>query len=202
MSDQEEDREEGDKPIVDLNTFQRPVTSNPRSHADKARYSGLRINYIPLELTDDDILKFLNKEVTTDITKESVDIIRHKKTTSASIPSGINLDIVSDALGKINFLTSRVMFMNVPLYCRPLKDITPEKPAPPTTPSSSKDFGTEPRIPLPKIPGLPFQVQAKAIERQQKKDKDKKSAEKVKGKKTGESDPEMKTVPNAFEFLM
>ena len=159
---------EGDKPIVDMKNFQRPAPENVKTQADIDRYCGLRINNLPLSLSDEDIIKFLVEQVDTSINKEVVNIMNYKKTKSAIISAGLSSETVTKVLEKIDFTTSRNMFMEVPLYCRPLRDITPEKQQTPPS-KSSTESGARPRIPLPRIPGLPPQAQAKAIDRKNKK---------------------------------
>ena len=200
----ESDDGEGDKPIADSSNFQRLAKVNKTSQEDKERYCGLRINNLPLAMTEENIMKFLTDHVASDISKDKVNIIRYKKTTSALVLAGLSSEVVSEALSNIDFTTTRKMLVDVevPLYCRPLRDITPEKQSAPTTPR--KDTGTRPRTPIAKIPGLPPHAQAKAIDRQKKRESEKKKDKKA--RKIDSEAHDKATEPNsttdAFEILM
>ena len=84
-------------------------------------------------------------------------------------------------MSKINFRECRKKFSDRPLYCRPLRDITPEKvkdpasssfsnstQAPSTTNGSPKSTGG-----IPKIPGLSPDSQEKANIKKAKKERQK-----------------------------
>ena len=89
------------------------------------------------------------------INMQAVNIIRHKKRTSAII-NGLTAESVTTAIVKIDFTNSKNRLIDVPLYCRPLRDMTPEKPPTPENNTHSKETGTK-----PKLPGLPQQAKIK-----------------------------------------
>ena len=67
---------------------------------------------------------------------------------------------------KIDFTASRKLFLRLPLYCRPIRDITPKKPQVANTRTPKSSTGTKPKTPSSRIPGLPAKVQKQAIERE------------------------------------
>ena len=120
----------------------------------------------------------------------------------------ISPENISEALNKIDFTTSRKLILKAPLYCRPIRDITPEKPNIPDD-KTPKNTGTKPRTPSSKIPGLPAKAQKQALERQKKKENEKRrSAEKENPKNNLRKTPKEKRnetpdeTPNAFDILM
>ena len=192
--------DEGDKPISETNSFQRPAQVIKNSEADQERYVGLKINNFPLELSDEEILTFLSDQVTKDINKESVDIVRNKKNSSVTISNGLNPDSVKDALSKIDFTASRNLLLRLPLYCRPIRDITPVKPLAPT--AGTPSIGTKPKTPVSRIPGLPPKAQRQALERQKKKESEKKKSTGKKEKEKKDSSINDAKEINAFDILM
>ena len=81
-------------------------------------------------------------------------------------------------MGRINFSDCKQKFFGKPLYCRPLRELTPEKPSENKTPQhssvpKSQDTETKRKESCKKIPGLPPAAQAKALLRQQARDKKK-----------------------------
>ena len=130
--------EAGDKPILDSdsNSIDVPRFQNV---ADSERHIGLTIANFSLEVTDEEILVFVKKYVNEDINENVLDIVRDKKKSVATINHSLSAKIVQEAMSKINFEECKTKFYGKPLYCRPLRDITPEK-----APSNSN------------IPGLNF----------------------------------------------
>ena len=121
-----------------------------------------------------------SEHVDSKINKENVDIVRQKKNAAVTISGGLNPMCVKEALGKIDFTTSRKLFLRLPLYCRPVRDITPEKPSEANL-KPKPSLGTKPKIPASRIPGLPHKAQKHALDRQRKKEiEQKKSTEKEK----------------------
>ena len=127
--------DENDKPISESNTFQRPAEMVNTTEADKERYVGIKVNNFPLEMTDEEIMVFFSEQVNKDINMETVpmNIVRQKKNISVTIPSGLDSICVREIITKIDFTANRNLLLRLPLYCRPVRDITPEKPPVPTT---------------------------------------------------------------------
>ena len=148
--------------------------------------------------------------VSDEIGEESISIVRDKKKTTATIHHSLTAQTIKEAMVKINFSDCKVKFFGRPLYCRPIRYITPEKQAAvETTPGLVTPTGTKPKEPLKKIPGLPASAQSKALSR--KKDREKKEKqEKEKKQKLKEQQEIQMTEANqksknkltAFDVLM
>ena len=195
---------DGDRPISESASFQRPNQISANSEADQERYVGLKINNFPVEMSDEDIMAFLSEQVDNTISKENVDIVRQKKNATVTIPSGLESLRVREAVTKIDFTSSKKLHLRLPLYCRPIRDITPEKPN--VTSPEKVSPGTKPKTPASKIPGLPNKAQKQALERQKKKETEKKKLA-TKEKETKQNSGEKNVVKdnsekNAFKVLM
>ena len=108
-------------------------------------------------MSDEDILNFLSEKVTSDIDRKGVEIVRSKKNASAIVPGGLRPDSVKVAINNLDFSTTKTSILRLPLYCRPIRDLTPEK-------SNSKshvtDFESTSTLSC-KIPGLPPRLKNK-----------------------------------------
>ena len=190
----EKNDEEKDKPIADTGRFRRMDHSAPVTDTDRERYIGLSIANVNLDVGDDEIMKFVADYVSDDIKEETITIVREKKKAVVTINHSLTSEIIKEAMAKINFYDCQEKFFGKPLYCRPLRDITPDKPAAPRTPSStsssrsSGDTGTKSKEPCKKIPGLPPSAQSKALERQMARDKKEKKDKEKKQKLKQEAD--------------
>ena len=159
-----------------------------------------QVKNLPLEMKDDEILTFLRVYVESNIKVEAMEIVRQTKNATVIIASGLNPITVTEAITKLDFTVTRNLLLRLPLYCRPIRDITPKKPneLSPKSPNDSKT-GTKPKTTFTSvIPGLPLKAQQQAIDRLKKneaKNLKKKTPEKV--SKTNE--PFEK---NAFDVLM
>lgn len=180
----DENDEENDKPIAETDRFKKVEPTAPVTAADRERYIGLTIANINLDIGDDDLKKFVADYVSKEIEGDAITIVREKKKAILTINHSLTSEIVKEAMEKINFANCKEKFFGKPLYCRPLREMTPEKPAEKTplatTPNQSLvQTGTKSKEPCKKIPGLPPSAQSKAIERQRGRDKkEKKEKEK------------------------
>ena len=121
--------------------------------------------------------------------------------------------LMKKAMSKINFSECRQKFFNRPLYCRPLRDITPEKieesestgkvssPEKKTFPPLVHQTGTTPK----NIPGLSPEEQAKVSSKQKKKERQRKIKEQKKKEEHEniESDKnQIRISVSAFDLMM
>ena len=221
----EENDDEKDQPIAETDRFQREEKKAPVNEADRVRFIGLTIANINLDVNDEDIRQFVADYVSNEIEADTINIVREKKKAVVSIQQSLTAEIIHAAMAKINFKDCKIKFFGKPLYCRPLRDMTPEKPAinidatvainSPLSPSRPPaEVGAKSKEAIKKIPGLPPAAQAKAIERQQnrekkdKKDKDKKlklkeaSAKVQVGDELSEKQAKIIKNVSAFNILM
>ena len=122
-----DDSGESDKPIAEAERFRRKDTTVTVNEDDEERFVGMTIANINLEISDEDILKFIAENVKEEISDKNIDIIRDKKKAVATITSTLTAKVINEAMSRINFADSKKKFFGKPLYCRPLRDITPVK---------------------------------------------------------------------------
>lgn len=221
---------ESDKPINESSRFTRNDTKAVISEKEEERFVGMTISNLSPELTDDFVRKFVEENVSNELDEEEVKINRDKRKIVVSITRTLTAQVINKAMSKINFSDCKEKFFGKPLYCRPLRNMTPEKsnkqsnglpisqektsstqatnivPSPnKTSPTSSlsnspatptKLLGTVPKV----IPGLPQEVQAKAINKQQKKERQRQKKQEDEEKKAKEE--KKKKHLSAFDILM
>ena len=128
LPDTEDTENVADKPILEGTNFNRLEPIEKCTNSDMERFNGIRINNFQLSMSEQEIVDFLCKEVSSEITDEKVKIIKHKKTSSVII-EGLDSEVVIEILNKIDFSITKKVFNNFPLYCRPIRDMTPVKDA-------------------------------------------------------------------------
>ena len=190
-----------DNPIAESDHFRKMEQAAAVTEEDTQRYVGMSIANFSLEVSDNDIKQFVQEFVSKDIEEETISIVREKKKAVVTINYSLTSEIIKDAMTKINFSDCKEKFFGKPLYCRPLRDITPEKTSTTGTPqpanSERTEMGARTREPVKKIPGLPPGAQAKALTRQLARDK--KENEK---KKEKPNEDVIKNIPENEQSVM
>ena len=199
---------ENDQPVAEAEKFPRADTKSSYSETDKERFIGISIANFSLDLTDEEIESFVVEKIGDEV-KNKIDIIREKKKAVATINHSLSADKIKETIDKLSFNECKLKFFGRPLYCRPIRDITPIKNTPVEKTSGSQLSPTG--IMEKKIPGLPPSAQAKAIsrkrerERKERKEKEKKLKEATnEGALEVEMQRSQKIAQNksAFEVLM
>ena len=199
---------ENDKPVADAEKFSRPNINAPVTETDKERYIGLNIANFNIDIVDEEIRKFVVDAVGESI-EDKITIVRDKKKAVVTISDSLTADTIREAMNKINFSDCKQKFFGKPLYCRPLRDITPDKKTQADETPDSKSSPVKPSGAIgKKIPGLPPSAQSKAIERQkererkEKKEKKLKKADKEKMEKEHGKEQAIVRNTSAFDVLM
>ena len=118
----------GEIPILDGLTFERKIERPLPDEKDKQKYDGITISNFPPKLSDADILTFLfEKGLSKDINKNTVQLVRSDKNTKVVIHDSLDWKTVQALMENIHFHESKQKFWNFPLYCKPLRSLTPVK---------------------------------------------------------------------------
>lgn len=121
----EDTSDEMDKPISENIRFGRNDPSSELN--EEERFVGMTIANINIELSDDQVKKFVADNVSDKIEEEQIKINRDKRKIIVTITSMLTPQIIRQAMTKINFDDCKEKIFGRPLYCRPLRDITPVK---------------------------------------------------------------------------
>ena len=123
------------------------------SETDKAKLIGVRINNFDLENSEDEILEFLQKNISKNIEKENIEMMKNTRNISVSVISGLTSENILAALSVIDFKESKKLYLGRPLYCKPIRNITPVKPTNPagTPPNLGARLKTQEPNPPPKV---------------------------------------------------
>ena len=78
-------------------------------------------------MTENDILKFIAEKVSKDVSKEEIKFNRDKRKITVTITGTLPPRVIQEAIARISFNDCKEKFFGKPLYCRPLKNLTPEK---------------------------------------------------------------------------
>ena len=112
--------------IADIERFPR-LEQKKSKPSEQTRYCGFTLKNLPSDLSDSDIADFLiNSGINDDTIKSKLKIVRGVKTTNVTAEP-IDPELVTKATEILDFPQSRTKFFSVPLYCRPLRNQTPEK---------------------------------------------------------------------------
>ena len=130
-----------DKPIRDTTGFSPKLDRPEPTPNDIARYGGLTVLNFPKKVSDQEIFDFLKEvggEELTDNTE--IKLNRTSKNTSASLDP-LKPEVVQKMIKLIHFPETKKKFFGVPLYCRAVRGMTPQK---------SSNITTDPNQPFPK----------------------------------------------------
>ena len=148
--------------------------------------------------------------VSDEIDENQIAIVKDKKKTSVTITGKLDARTIRTAMSKINFTECKEKFFGRPLYCRPLRDITPEK----TSSTSALQTGAiELKTPvktsstsalepgdIQTIPGLSSEEQARAESKKKKKERQKQKKQQEIERKEKE-ERQLKNI-SAFDLMM
>ena len=86
QSDEDQNAEgEGDKPFELTSKFKTNITRTEVREEDTEKYSGITITNFSLEVTENDILKFIAEKVSNDVSKEEIKFNRDKRKITVTI---------------------------------------------------------------------------------------------------------------------
>ena len=95
----------------------------------KEKLTGLKINNLPKNISEEEVLKFLKENVKKDLDIVNFDLTPHTTRNNASITifSGLKPEDIMAAIDKIDFKLGKQKFLEKPLYCKALRTLTPSK---------------------------------------------------------------------------
>ena len=203
--------EENDIPISENSRFRRSDKLADQSEDIEDKFVGMTIANISLECTDEEVRKFIADNVSDDLDEEQLDIVRDMRKTVVTITRMLNSQTIKNAMLKINFSDCKQKFFGRPLFCRPLRDITPEKintvektisteDKTSSTPTHDQQTGTISKI----IPGLPSEEQQRDLSKKKKKERQRKLKEKMNKEDIEGKEKKQKQIQNlsAFDIMM
>ena len=135
----EEQKHEGDTVISEENSFSRNIDRPEMNENDVIKIVGIQIRNFPVTLSEEEVVKFLMEKVDEEITKERVNLIKKEHSMDAAIEGLDGVKVIA-ATKEVEFKQSKKKYFGKPLYCRILKNLTPEKhetQLPPSTPSKA-----------------------------------------------------------------
>ena len=118
---------ENDVEIATSQNFPRQDKVAKVSEKDMERYVGLSIANISLQEDDSAIQDFVRRFVSSDIPNDQINIIRDKKKAAVNINDTLTSETVIQAMKRLNFSDCNQKYFEKPLYCKPLRNMTPEK---------------------------------------------------------------------------
>ena len=138
-AEEKEDNMEGDMLVNKTNVVEKREI--PR--ATKEKLTGLKINNFPSNITEEGVVKFLKENVKRDLDTVNFNLTDGRQNKNVVVFSGMNPDEIEAAMEKIDFKLTKQMFFDKPLYCRPLKNITPVKKDPPSRDENGQNDDAE-----------------------------------------------------------
>ena len=122
----------GDRKVLNTAHFPRQVDRPKVSESDKEKFNVVRIRNFPLDISDEDIVKFLNEEVDEGISDKDVKSEKTDYSTNILLGPGPGLNVIAKAAEILDYkITSRTFFeekrkLHVQLH-RPLTPLKKEK---------------------------------------------------------------------------
>ena len=122
--------DEYDRPIHEGSHFSRNDGNNKLSEVnttDEKCFTGLSVANFDASIEEDDIKKFLEKDIGMNLDDAKMDSIRDEKKATVTLSSNWSNIELKSVIKKLNFADCKTKFLGRPLYCRLLREITPEK---------------------------------------------------------------------------
>ena len=113
LPDSDDLNEENDHPVAEAETFARVDTKAQTSVEDKDRFIGISIANFSLDLTDEDIRKFVVEKVGEEV-KEHITIIREKKKAIVTINDSLTVEKINETMKMISFNECKLKFFGRP----------------------------------------------------------------------------------------
>lgn len=92
------------------------------------RYVGLSIANINFYEDDSTIQDFVRRFVSNEISNDQINIVRDKKKAVVNINNTLTSETVNQAMKRLNLSDCQQKYFEKPLYCKPLHNMTPERP--------------------------------------------------------------------------
>ena len=121
----------GDRKVLDTDHFPRQQVDRPtQSDSEKEKFNVVRIRNLPLDLSDEDIVKFLNEKVDKDINKKDIKLEKTQYSTNVFLGPGPSLEIIAKAMEVLDYKTSKNTFFEArKLHLQLHRPLTPNKPS-------------------------------------------------------------------------
>ena len=114
-----------DAPIKDAQKFSPNIAQPKPTEDDAKKYNGVSIKNFPKEVKKVDVIDFLrSKGLPMEFPQGNIQFGDHGNIELSSVPSKLCQVIINN----IHFPETRKKFFNKPIYCRAIRDLTPEKP--------------------------------------------------------------------------
>ena len=113
-----------DAPIKDAQRFSPNIARPKPTEDDAMKYNGVSIKNFPKEVKKVDAIDFLrSKGLPKEFPQGNIQFGNHGNIELSRVPSNLCQDIINN----IHFPETRKKFFNKPIYCRAIRDLTPEK---------------------------------------------------------------------------
>ena len=125
--DKENAERVNDKTIKEATNFSPKLVRPEANQKDIDRYEGLTVQNFPKTLSDDDIFNLLKELVNGDLSDTTeIKLSKTNKNISASLEP-LTPEAVQKMIQLIHFPETKKKFFGVPLYCRAVRAMTPQK---------------------------------------------------------------------------
>ena len=120
----------GDVSILETKTFKNFAEKPVPTEQDLQKYQGINISNFPPHLSETDIFTFLiEKGLPKDLNMNSIHLLKTDKNIKILINDSLDWETVQTLTKSIHFHDSHQMFWDTPLFCKPIRQLTPMKPA-------------------------------------------------------------------------
>ena len=116
----------GDRKVLKTVHFPRQVDRSPISESDK--FTTVRLRNFPLEICDEEIVKFLKKEVSVEISELDIKSEKTPYSTNITLGPGPNLDVIAKVIEVIDYkTTAKTFFDDRKIHVQLHRPLTPKK---------------------------------------------------------------------------
>ena len=118
----------GDRKVLEAVHFPRSIEPIKMDPSERAKLSVVRVNNFPHDISEEDIVKFLNKEIKEDINKSEVKAEKTKYSTNVYIGPGPSTAVLAKVIEELDYkTTSKTFFEGRKLHVYLHRPMTPVK---------------------------------------------------------------------------
>ena len=118
----------GDRKVLETVHFPKQVDRPSTSESEKNKYNVVRVRNFPLNLSDDQIVSFLQENVDKEISVNDIISEKTNYSTNISLGPGPSLEVISKAADILDYkIASKTFFEDRKLYVQLHRPLTPEK---------------------------------------------------------------------------
>ena len=100
----------GDRKVLDTVNFPRSIDPIKMDQSEAAKFSVVRVNNFPQDISDEDVVKFISKEIEEEINISDVNFEKTKYSTNVYLGPGPSVEVLAKVIEMLDYKTTGKTF--------------------------------------------------------------------------------------------